>query len=304
MRLHHTLMQFSTGLLAVVAAIGPAYRAVGLPANEVGKIAQEITVLIDSQSFGSGVIISHQGKTYTVLTAEHVVRNATAAYQITAPDGQQYPMSYKTVKKLTGVDLAIAQFTSDRNYRVAQMADSDTATIGSIVHTAGFPAPGRAIQDRLFQFTSGEVAGRPPKAQADGYAMIYTNVTRRGMSGGPVLNSDGRLVGIHGRAETDESSDISQGAPIKSGFNLGIPINTFLKSADGLGLKFNSKEPSTVIAAPPIAAPSATSPSSQQALPIIPNASIAPVMLMPTGRPKPIRPSSSPQSPVCAGSSC
>jgi S1-C subfamily serine protease len=98
MQLNKTLIKFSPALLVVGSVIGFACQAMGLPASEVGKIAQEITVLIDSQAFGSGVLIKHQGNTYTVLTAEHVVRNATAAYQITTPDGQQYPMSYKTVK--------------------------------------------------------------------------------------------------------------------------------------------------------------------------------------------------------------
>jgi hypothetical protein len=38
------------------------------------------------------------------------------------------------------------------------------------------------------------------------------------MSGGVVLNSDGELVAIHGRGDRDNKD-------VKTGFNLGIPID-------------------------------------------------------------------------------
>jgi hypothetical protein len=40
------------------------------------------------------------------------------------------------------------------------------------------------------------------------------------MSGGVVLNNDGKLVAIHGRGDRDENG-------AKTGFNLGIPVNRF-----------------------------------------------------------------------------
>jgi Flp pilus assembly protein TadD len=49
------------------------------------------------------------------------------------------------------------------------------------------------------------------------------------MSGGPVLNAKGELVGIHGRAlkNTEQTN---------TGFNLGIGINTFLRLSAKIGV--------------------------------------------------------------------
>ncbi|MGB8697912.1 MAG: serine protease [Thermosynechococcaceae cyanobacterium] len=294
------------GLIIILAAVSFAPDAAALPASEVSKIAQgvTVTVLIDEQNFGSGVLLNRQGNTYTVLTAEHVVPNISAAYKVITPDQVSHPVNGQTIKKMPGVDLAVVQFNSDRPYSVAKMGNSDTAVIGSVVHVAGFPAPGRAIQDREFTFTTGEISARPAKAQADGYALVYTNVTRRGMSGGPVIDSDGRLVGIHGRAEADGDSGSA-----KAGLNLGIPIKTFTDLARTMGLKIDVS-PNTAKASPP-PVPAASMQSAQPSLPEVsppafqssPASTLSPALLY--SRPKPIRPtSSSTKAPICAGSSC
>lgn len=78
---------------------------------------------------------------------------------------------------------------------------------------------------------------------SDGYGLVYTNVTRAGMSGWPVLDTSGRVIGIHGRAESEsidpalKESGSSQ-ALFRVGYNLGIPINTFLQQAPQSGIEF------------------------------------------------------------------
>lgn len=37
-----------------------------------------------------------------------------------------------------------------------------------------------------------------PRALVGGYQIGYTNLLRNGMSGGPLLNQNGELIGIHG----------------------------------------------------------------------------------------------------------
>jgi serine protease Do len=247
-----------------------AQSGLSIPATEIAKIASDITVLIDGQYPGSGVIIYKSGKTYTVLTALHVIQHSYLHYEVVTSDRQRYPVNYETVKKLAGVDLATLEFTSDRSYKVAKLANSDQAVIGSVVYTAGFPDPGTAIQDRTFQFTDGEISARP-QPQADGYALVYTNTTRAGMSGGPVLDAAGRLVGIHGRAESNSIGNNQSGQSVtgKAGLNLAVPINTFLQLAPKAGIKFTlqaDNTPPTASGSPPnIAPPTFNSPS---ALPI------------------------------------
>jgi serine protease Do len=50
------------------------------------------------------------------------------------------------------------------------------------------------------------------------------------MSGSPVLNENGEVIGIHGRAETTVDKDSNS---ISTGNNLGIPINTFVAISSG-----------------------------------------------------------------------
>ncbi|MEY3222365.1 MAG: hypothetical protein RLZZ203_1221, partial [Cyanobacteriota bacterium] len=40
-----------------------------------------------------------------------------------------------------------------------------------------------------------------------GYELVYSSITFGGMSGGPVLDSQGRVIGIHGRTEGEAAID-------------------------------------------------------------------------------------------------
>jgi tetratricopeptide (TPR) repeat protein len=111
---------------------------------------------------------------------------------------------------------------------------------GSPVYVAGFPAGTAAITRSVYTFTEGTITARSSKPFSDGYAMVYSNNTLPGMSGGGVFNQVGQLVGIHGRGDVDnqlETSAINPGIVIKTGFNLGIPIETLVERGEAVGLK-------------------------------------------------------------------
>lgn len=74
-------------------------------------------------------MIAQQNNTYFVLTAKHLVATEDE-YEIVTTDGQEYILDYGTVRKLPDVDLALVQFTSNENYPVAEIGDSDAATEG------------------------------------------------------------------------------------------------------------------------------------------------------------------------------
>ena len=206
----------------------------------IAAIAKESTVVINGQNAGSGVIVSRDGNTYYVLTAKHVVASEDE-YEIVTSDGTKYPLNYSTVKKIPDIDLALVQFTSEKNYLVAQVGDSDKVTEGNSVYISGWPHPGRAITQRIFQITSGKISGRPLESLEDGYGLVYTNITRSGMSGGSILDANGVVIGIHGRADGEPivNPDTGETIAIKSGFNLGIPINIFKKFASKEKIKLH-----------------------------------------------------------------
>jgi len=241
------------GTVATMVIAQPT-AALAISADEVGKIAKSITVLIDSKNPGSGIIIKRNGNTYTVLTARHVFKDERAKYEIVTPDDKRYLLNYSSVKKLPNIDLAFVEFTSSQTYSVAKIGNSDLATEGKAAYVAGFPKTSGAINSSIYNFTDGRITANASRPLEDGYALVYSNNTLPGMSGGPVLNENGEVVGIHGRADTRaaESSSINQDIQIaKTGFNLGIPINTSLRFLASSQVDLGVKVPSAPVATGP-----------------------------------------------------
>jgi serine protease Do len=254
MRTYNHLTAILTGT-AVVSAIVVTLPNVAqaLPGSQINDIAREVTVLIrGEQGHGSGVIVHKKGNTYYVLTAEHVIRQKDDFKLVTA-DKQAYAIDYSKIEKLKGVDLAIVPFTSDKNYQTAKIGTAK-ANEGQEVYVSGWPlngAIGNAAGGELVrQFTSGSISAFLPNS-LNGYSMIYTNVTRAGMSGCPVLDTAGRLVGIHGMGDKEDprqlmESGLSQetatglAAKIKPGFNYAVPIGVFLEQSKSVGLDANA----------------------------------------------------------------
>jgi serine protease Do len=250
MRNHHHLAVMLSGTAIVSALVVTIPTAVqALTGTQVNDIAREVTVLIRGKhGHGSGVIIQKTGSTYYILTAEHVVRQKDD-FKIVTADKQAYAIDYSKVKKFAGVDLAIVKFTSDKNYAIAKIG-SGKISEGQNVFVSGWPSNGAmgklAGGELVRQFTSGSISGFLPQPY-NGYSMIYTNVTRAGMSGCPVLDTAGRLIGIHGMGDKEDARQLAVSglnaemanrlvAKIKLGFNYAVPINVFLQKSNSVGI--------------------------------------------------------------------
>jgi serine protease Do len=182
-------------------------------ATDVSQIAQEITGIIDGQNTGSATILGKQGKTYTILTNWHVLKDR-GSYTIRTHDGQVHSLLPSSIRQLGTVDLATAQFVSNSAYRLAKVANSSKVPVGATVYVAGAPANLQGIDTRSILVVPGNIVGTEKQPQL-GYSMIYNNNTMPGMSGAAVLNESGQLIAIHGRGARDGQSQ-------KAGFNLGI----------------------------------------------------------------------------------
>jgi tetratricopeptide (TPR) repeat protein/V8-like Glu-specific endopeptidase len=230
---------------ATVAAIviSQPTAAIAKAAQEVAQIAQMTTVQINNSldnPGGSGAIVAKKGNTYTVLTANHVVLYSDAQYTIVT--SKEKPYRATKVQRLQtskdAPDLALVTFESSEDYPVAPLTNSDQAVIGADIYVGGYPLPSLgAGKQREFTFSTGIVSARP-ESRPQGYTLRYNATTRVGMSGGPVFDIEGRVVGIHGQADIDDSVAGDSGATIaiKTGFNAGIPINTFMALKSQVGL--------------------------------------------------------------------
>ncbi|UKO98747.1 tetratricopeptide repeat protein [Nostoc sp. UHCC 0870] len=244
--------------------------------GELEQKAKQFTVKIQNKSGGngSGVIIAKDGNTYTVLTSAHVFSAPDDAnkicnncnYEIVAVDGKTYQVDNNTIKVEIGVDLAVVKFTaSQENYQVATLANYNPND-NDYIFTAGYPqlgnsSPWRLTMGTIFEkeqglvtirqsdFKSENVSGlQTASSLTGGYELVYTSITFEGMSGGPVLDSLGRVIGIHGRAEGEQAFDEKTGdsgssrGQVQLGYSLGIPTSTFLGLATRLGVQAQKVE--------------------------------------------------------------
>ena len=220
-------MKFSQGLGVILGTTTLAlvqYQPVSaLTPVQVNDIAKPITVMIGGlDGKGSGVIIAKNGNTYTVLTANHVVKKAGyGIYEIITHDGQKYPMENKA--QIVGkLDLALVRFTSSQNYPLAKIADSRTVKEGATVYNSGFPIPSISnSQERNYFFLTSQITARGRRENL-GYDLFLSGSPRPGMSGGPILNDQGEVIGIYGKAEFG----ISESALARDGVQ-GIPTEKF-----------------------------------------------------------------------------
>jgi len=224
-----------TGAVTVAAVVGQQYAACAKTAQEIAQLAILTTVEVNNtlgfSASGSGVIIAKQGTIYTVLTTNHVVASLAQEYSIRT----HLEKNYKAIriqrlpKNDRDIDLALVQFQSREQYPVAPMGESERAVVGSTIYVAGYPLPIAFGSERKLEFTGGIVSSRLARTSS-GYGLRYQAVTRRGMSGGPVFDADGSVVGIHGQGDTVgtvKSQWNGQIEEIKTGLNSAIPIDAF-----------------------------------------------------------------------------
>ncbi|WP_449417907.1 trypsin-like peptidase domain-containing protein [Phormidium nigroviride] len=214
----------ATAIAPILPLLTPQVAAALAPA-EVNAIAKEITVRVDGPTGnGSGVIFEKKGSTYYIITNWHVVSQA-GNYHIVTPDGKRHPVYYSLIKRMPGADLAVVPFSSAENYRLAVLANTD-ASEGKKLYVAGWPRSGGTLQQPILIVTEGLMTRR--QTAWNGYTLVYSNLVRGGMSGGPVLDDGGRVVAINGIIQLEDKSDKIVAA--------GIEIDTFLKWRTSLAL--------------------------------------------------------------------
>jgi serine protease Do len=172
--------------IAIVTPCLMPQAASALSLNRLNQVAQDITVRIEAERPGSGVIIHRQDDRYTVLTARHLVA-VQDQYAVVTPDGERYPISFKAIQAIPDTDLALIEFRSRRSYSIAKLA-SYAPTANQYLFLSGFPAPSEGgVSEQIRLFIPGQVV---PFEQAiavaadpisQGYRLFYSNMSEAGM---------------------------------------------------------------------------------------------------------------------------
>jgi serine protease Do len=200
-------------LAATQATAIPAVQATNTPLTDeettIIRVAREITPTVVSVSrqggSGSGVIVSRDG---VVLTNAHVVGQA-GTVEVGLADGRS--LRGQVVGRDPGIDVAIVR-VSATNLPVAPLGDSDKLEVGQSAIAIGNPLG----LDRTV--TSGVVSAvnRNPRG-IDLTELIQTDAAiSPGNSGGPLVDSRGRVIGIN--------TAVLSGAGA-SGLGFAVPIN-------------------------------------------------------------------------------
>ncbi|MFI5374592.1 MAG: Do family serine endopeptidase [Candidatus Rokuibacteriota bacterium] len=142
----------------------------------------------DGRAAGSGVIVDPRGY---ILTNNHVVENATAI-EVRLSDDRKFTATL--VGRDARTDLAVLKVESPAPLPVADLGDSDTLRVGQWAIAIGNPfGLDRTVTAGIISAT-----GRTHVGVATYEAFIQTDASiNPGNSGGPLLNLDGRVIGIN-----------------------------------------------------------------------------------------------------------
>jgi tetratricopeptide (TPR) repeat protein/S1-C subfamily serine protease len=205
-----------------------------IPTGYLAKLntkVRQMTVRIEAGTGnGSGTIIAREGNTYYVLTAKHVLQNPETNQKYSNPQIITYDQDRHSLTSYIvaeNLDMAVIKFSSTSNYPIARLNEYQPNN-DNLVFVGGFPDR-KDINSPLWQWQlnpgfilspeSGKLVTQSNLSFSNGYDLYYGSVSYGGMSGGPVLDTDGNIIGIHGRAEASDTAIL--------GGSLGISIQSF-----------------------------------------------------------------------------
>jgi S1-C subfamily serine protease len=156
---------------------------------------KQVTVRVQTSSIsGSGVIFdrvtSQVGSRYRILTNAHNLLKADIA-QIQTSDGQLHNAVRTHTQVLMANDLAVLEFISPNIYRSTEWSQQ-SVTQDTAVVAAGFEFDRPEVT-----MTPGSVSLVLPQPLKRGYQLGYSGRIRQGMSGGPILDQTGLLLGVN-----------------------------------------------------------------------------------------------------------
>lgn len=238
------LSAFPAGCLEAAAQTAQT----SLDVAKLYQIARSISVKVyTGYTNGSGLIIHRQGSVYTLVTNHHVLTPG-APYRVETADGRVYPAQVVENAAFGDNDLALLQFSSTQDYPMAALGRGASLAVGDRVYVGGFPNGIDPSQAGGFVFREGTVTLLPDRPLEKGYQLGFTNPIDKGMSGGPLLNARGEVVGINGMhayplwgnpyiyIDGSEPSAATREVMVRS--NWAIPMETLVQLAAGLPLRY------------------------------------------------------------------
>ncbi len=184
--------------------------------SEVRPSVVQITGRVgESGSSGTGVVID--AKRGLVLTNAHVIAGASAL-RAKAGDRAATEGPARVVAQAPCEDLAVIAFSEPTpGLQALPLGDSSKVKVGQHVTALGYPASFENPERQRVVATDGTVSSTNVAAEPDASLPEYTSTIQHqapvnpGNSGGPLVDDDGRLVGINTLANTQQNDRAVQG---------------------------------------------------------------------------------------------
>jgi S1-C subfamily serine protease len=208
------------------------------PVTSIGAVYEEVknsVVVVDArsggdgglfggddpvqQAQGSGFVFDDEGR---VVTNYHVVQDAETV-QISYPSGDEVDATVVGVDPST--DIAVLDPQDDVNVAALEIADSDQVRVGDPVIAIGSPF------GLAGTVTSGIVSALDRSIRSPGgfavEGVIQTDAAiNSGNSGGPLLDAEGRVIGINTQIQSTTGGNV--------GIGYAVPSDTIQEIADEL----------------------------------------------------------------------
>ncbi len=182
------------------------------------------TVRKQASGLGSGFLVTTDGY---IVTNEHVVKNATSV-TVTTTAGQKYDARIVGTDEL--LDMALLKI-EDKSLPYIEWANSDEAIVGEWVVAIGNPYGLFDINDQP-SASVGVVSALNRDFERDSDGRLYSDMIQtdaainRGNSGGPLINAEGRAVGMNSLIFTENGGSL--------GIGFAIPSNRIVNAIEDL----------------------------------------------------------------------
>jgi Do/DeqQ family serine protease len=161
-----------------------------------------------AQSLGSGVIVDASG---LVVTNHHVIEGMTDV-KVSLADRREIPA--KILLRDPRTDLAVLKLTEGGNYPVMDLGDSDSLEVGDLVLAIGNPF---AVGQTVTQGIVSAVARTQVGISDYGFFIQTDAAINPGNSGGPLVDMNGRAIGINSAIFSKSGGSV--------GIGFAIPVN-------------------------------------------------------------------------------
>ncbi len=232
------LLSNKRGLLALISplllfgSIPPVFSKISEPEPIELRYAERFVYKVyGASASGSGLMVLLPDGQIALLTAKHVISGMSPKEEIEIMASNDKSIYIESSRALFMPDYDLAFVLIDRKelddpdhkFYLTEI-ETDKTLVGQNVSVLGYPLSDSSIVNKA-RISPGVIQTMGnDKSIKDGYSLGYSSKTYVGMSGGGVFNSNGKLIGIHGRGEAIKSNDSN-----KTGTNYAVLINDAIK---------------------------------------------------------------------------